>query len=344
MFALSRYLAAPCPASPAPAGPDEFRSRAYRFVGSHPDLRLPKDPSELAGLLDGPDGPVAHAVLDAPVERIALADHDGCRRAALVAAVTAGTGTVLASVRLVIRPGANKHQQPDLVSASLETAPGREAMIDLLAALWHAAHPTARAAAKAAQTVWLGTDPRDPASSLPADAAAVGAAYGLDVEVVRDANRRAREVATRLSGEPPDYVIVWTPHAAGTERALAAYEEATEDGEVVRLTEIASADALLELRLHLDDLGLADDPSTGPPDPARTPPTAGEERFYVKRQGSAIGDVMEDTTDCDHGQWGGDCRRKAPRAYKGIAAGEGIAPKALFKCKKCSKNRWRARF
>lgn len=341
MFALSRYLASPCPPASTTADPSAFRSTAYRFVGSTPDLRLPKDPSALGRVLQGEDGPIASAVLQTPSGRVPLADADGCRRAALVSAVGDGTAMALAAVTLTVRPGANKHQQPDLVDAALTTAAVRDAMVDLLAGVWTDALPEARAAWPGSSAVWLGTDPRDPAGTLPALVAALGPAYGLDVEVVRDASRRARQIAVRLADHPPDYVFVWARHAAGAERAVDAYEKATEEGEVIRLVETDPADALAELRLHLDDLGLADPPTTGT---GRTAPKAGEERFYVKGHGSAVGDVMIDVTDCGHGQWGSDCRRKAPRAAKGIAAGEGTAPAALFRCKKCTKHRWRARF
>lgn len=344
MFALSRYLVVPCPPVPGTADPSLFRSSTYRFVGSTPDLRLPKDPALLAKVLAGNDGPVACAVLTAPTGRVPLVEADGCRRAALISAVGDGYGQVLAAVTLTVRPGANKHRQPELADVSLTTAASGDAMVDLLAGLWTDALPTARAAWPGSPAVWLGTDPRDPAGALPARVAAVGPAYGLDVEVVRDASRRAREIAVRLADRPPDYVCVWAPHAAGAERAVDAYEKATEEGQVIRLVETDPADALVEMRMHLDDLGLADPPTDQPAGTARNAPEPGEERFYVKGHGSAVGDVMIDVPDCSHGQWGSDCRRKAPRAAKGIAAGEGTAPTALFMCKKCTKHRWRARF
>lgn len=344
MFALSRYLASPCPPASTTADPSAFRSTAHRFVGSTPDLRLPKDPAALSRILQGDGGPIASAVLHAPSGRVPLADADGCRRAVLLSAVGEAASTALAAVTLTVRPGKSKHQQPELVDAALATAADRDAMIDLLAGIWADALPEARTAWPGSSAVWLGTDPRDPAGPLPGQVAAVGPAYGLDVEVVRDASRRAREIAVRLADRPPDYVVVWAPHAAGTERAVDAYEKATEEGEIIRLVEADPADALVELRLHFDELGLADPPTAGPASTGRTAPKAGEERFYVKGHGSAVGDMMIDVTDCGHGQWGSDCRRKAPRAAKGIAAGEGTAPAALFRCKKCTKHRWRARF
>lgn len=304
---------------------------------------MPKDPSALSHVLDGADGQVARAVLESPLGRVPLAEVDGCRRAALVSAVRDGTNTVLAAVTLTVRAGKSRHEQPELVRVSLATATDPDAMIDLLALLWADALPEFRAACPGLSTVWLGNDPRDPASTLPADIAAVGAAYGLDIEVVRNAPRMTRELAVRLGQRPPDYVFVWAPHAAGTEQAVAAYEKATEEGEVFRIVEPDSQDALVELRLCLDELGLAALTSqTGGTD--RTAPQPGEERFYVKRYGSAVGDVMVDVQDCGHNQWGSDCRRKAPRAAKGIAAGENATLKALFRCKRCTKHRWRARF
>ena len=344
MFALSRYLASPCTRPSATADPSAFRSSSYRFLGSAPDLRLPKDPSALSPVLGGVDGAIVRAVLEAPSGRVPLADADGCRRATLVSAVGDGADTVLAAVTLTIRAGGNRYQQPEIVSVDVATATDRDGMIDLLARLWVDAVPEFRAAWHGSSAVWLGNDPRDPASTLPADVIAIGAAYGLEIEVARDAPRWSREIGIRLADGPPDYVFVWAPHSAGVERAIAAYENATEEGEVLRLVEVDPADVLVELRLCLDELGLADPPAAHRANADRTAPAPGEERFYVKGHGSAVGDVMIDVKDCGHGQWGSDCRRKAPRALKGIAAGEGATPRALFRCKKCTKHRWRARF
>jgi len=343
VFALSQYLATVCQAGPDAAEPAVFRSRAYRFAGSTPDLRLPKDPSALAKVLSGPDGASAHAVLSAPFGRVPLVGRpDGYRRAALLGAVTTAEATVLASVSLTIRPGAKQHQQPELVDASAVVASDRDSMIDMLAAHWADALPEARAAAAGASAVWLGSDPRNAGGRLLADAAAVSAAYGLDLEVVRDVPRMTKEIATRLGGRPPVYVVVWVPHAGAGDKALAAYQQATEEGQVVRLLEPAEPDAIVELRMQLDELGLAD--PTAPQAATRTPPAPGEERFYIKSHGSGVGDIMIDVADCGHGQWGADCRRKAPRALKGITTGEGVTPSTLFRCEKCSKHRWRARF
>ena len=190
--------------------------------------------------------------------------------------------------------------------------------------------------------MWLGNDPRSPGSPLHDSVRALGAVYGLDVEVVRDAHRRAREVAVRLADSPPAYLLSWTPHATGCEAALAAFEAASGEGQVIALVERNEADVLLELGLHLDDLGLAE------PAPETTavgdPPQPGEERFFIKGQGSRVGDVMITVLDCGHGHWGSDARRKAPRAYKGIWAQQGAPPTALFRCEKCTNHRWRARW
>ena len=344
MFALSRYLASPCTRPAATVDSSAFRSSSYRFVGSTPDLRLPRDPSALSLVLAGVDGPVARAVLEAPSGRVPLVDDDGCRRAALISAVVDGAGAVLAVVTLTVRVGTNRHQQPEIVDVNLTTAADRDSMIDLLARLWADALPEFRAAWRGLPAVWLGSDPRDPASTLPQDIVAIGAAYGLAIEVVRDAPRRTREIAVRLADRPPDYLFVWVPHTAGVAGVVAAYENATEEGEVLRLLEGDPADALVELRLCLDDLGLADPPTSQPASADRAAPASGEERFYVKWYSSAVGDVMIEVKDCGHDQWGGDCRRKAPQAAKGIAAGAGVGLTALFRCKKCTKHRWRARF
>jgi hypothetical protein len=174
--------------------------------------------------------------------------------------------------------------------------------------------------------------------------AGVSATFGLQTEVVKDASRHTRQIATRLGAGPPSYLLVWRPAARGVEPAIAAFRDASAEGELVELDEPTFADALLELRWALGDLGLIN----GPPEmdivPAMPPPAAGEERFYIKYRGSKTGDVMIDVADCGHGQWGSDVRRRAPRAYKGIIAGIGAVPRTLYRCAKCTKHRWRARY
>lgn len=340
MFALSEYLEAPC--TPSTADLQGLRSRVYRFRGSTPDLRLPKDPSGFVPLLAAPEGDAAWSALRAPQGRVSLYAPDGCRRIALVTAVAEAAGVALVRVTLTVVPPTGKHGQPVLADAVVEVARDRDAQLRLLTSLWEEADPAARTASGGAPAVWLGNNPKNPASPLPTAVQALGAAYGLDVEVVRDARRRSREVGVRLAQSPPAYLLTWTPHAAGCEAAVASFKAASEEGEVLVLLEREEADVLLELALLLDDLGLTDPAPDGPPD--TEPPQRGEERFFIKGKGSKVGDVMISVSDCGHGRWGSDSRRKAPRAYKGIWVQQGVPPTALFRCGKCSKHRWRARW
>lgn len=340
MFALREYLAAPCPVVAADL--TALRSRVYRFQGSVPDLRLPKDPSVLGAVLDGPDGDAAWLALSAPQGRVPLVGPVGLRRVALVAAVSEDAGVALACVVLTVVPPPGRHGQPQLAGATMSVERDRDGQVGMLAAVWAEADPAAHVAAGGEPAVWLGNDPRNPGSALHDSVRALCAVHGLAVEVVRDAHRRSREVGVRLAQSPPAYLLSWTPHAGGCEAALAAFEAASEEGQVLGLVERDEADVLLELRLCLDDLGLAE--PAAEPEVAADPPGRGEERFFIKGKGSKIGDVMIVVPDCGHGHWGSDARRKAPRAYKGIWAQQGASPTALFRCKKCTKHRWRARW
>ena len=101
---------------------------------------------------------------------------------------------------------------------------------------------------------------------------------------------------------------------------------------------------LVETRLALVQLGLAEPDTHAAIERARKAPADGEERFYVKVGGSKVGDMLIPVLDCGHGQWGSDARRKAPRAVMGVQHLEGASPRALHRCGKCAKHRWRARF
>ena len=128
------------------------------------------------------------------------------------------------------------------------------------------------------------------------------------------------------------------------ERLIRAFEAVTADGEVICLASDTYPDVLAEARLTLVQLGLAE-ASNGVSDKnTRVLPAAGEERFYVKVGGGKAGDVFVSVPDCGHGQWGSDLRRKAPRAVMGVEQLEGMRPKVLFRCARCTKHRWRARF
>lgn len=352
MFALSGLLSDPRPLREVPSGADgpdlrDVASMEVRFPARGVNaLRLPKDPSGVRPAMSGGgrDGALLWTALTDATVRIPLVEQDGVRRAALLAAVDPGGPPVLAAAVVAVRPGATRHAPAELASVGLRQADDIDAMLDMLAALHAEADPAARAAATGADAVWLGGNLAQQQGALAAVQGA-GACMGLRVEIVPDVHRRARQVGVRLAGAPPEYLIVWRPQAHGAEPAVDAYRAASAEGEVVVLDEPALPDALLEFRYALVDLGLAD--AEGPPsdDPAGEAPAAGEERFYVKTRGSKVGDVMASVADCGHGRWGSDVRRLAPRAWKGIAAGEGGAvPKALFRCALCKKHRWRARY
>ncbi|HEX3960592.1 MAG TPA: hypothetical protein VHZ03_28795 [Trebonia sp.] len=209
--------------------------------------------------------------------------------------------------------------------------------------------PQARSAAArgARRAVWLGGDvtvsAADPAWRSRIEA--VCAVAGLRAEIVEEPGRRVRSVRASLAaGAPPECLLVWQPKSRGTESLVGFYQELTAEGEIVTLTEPAFRDALACARPVLSELCFAG--AGGVPDGrvARIPPTAGEERFYIKVGGSKTGDVLVPVPDCAHGQWGSDARRKAPRAAMGVEMLEGIRPRALFRCARCTKHRWRARF
>lgn len=331
-------------------GPDlrEIASLELRFpIKGVNALRLPKQTAAAGAFLAacGPDQALLWTALTDPASRVPLAPAaiGGARRAAAVAAVEGPSGEVLAAAVLAVLPGASRHAPPELVSLELRQAADDDAMLDLLAWLWADADPAARAAAPGAAAVWLGGNLSTAAGAETAVSGA-GAAFGLVVEAVPDAHRRVRQVAVRLAEGPPEYLMVWQPHAYGTEDAVQAYRSATAEGEVIVLDEPALDDALLELRYALAEMGLAEAGGEPSPEAGRVPPKPGEERFYVKGRGSKTGDVMIDVADCGHGKWGSDVRRLAPRAYKGIWHGEGVAPKSLYRCASCGKHRWRARY
>jgi hypothetical protein len=191
--------------------------------------------------------------------------------------------------------------------------------------------------------MWLGGDPAALLAAGDVRIAGVCATFGLQVEVVRDAVRHVREVRTRIGDGPPSYLIVWRPAAAGLDGVLQTFHQASAEGELIELHEPQLPDALLELRWALADGVLVDGEPQGESH-APEMPTRGEERFYIKIGGNKIGDLMIEVGDCGHDQWGSDTRRRAPRAYKGIAAFVGVPPRALYLCAKCNKHRWRARY
>jgi hypothetical protein len=168
---------------------------------------------------------------------------------------------------------------------------------------------------------------------------------GLRAEIIEEPARRVRSVRTTLGGvADPGHLLVWQPKCRGAEQVVRSYRELCPDGEVIVLSGPTFPGALAEARLALIGLGLADPAIRGIPDGGRRLPAAGEERFYIKVGGSKAGDLLVPVPDCGHGQWGGDARRKAPRAVMGVERLEGARPRALFRCARCNQHRWRARF
>lgn len=352
MFALSRLLEAAVPVPAVPRVGDELDLRSlmgkeYRFpVPSVPAIRLPKNVVSLGDLVNasGPDAPFYWAALTSPVFRVPLLGPTPLRRAALLVACTDGSKATVALVNLAIQPGRRRHEPPELVEHVLTLAHDHEDMLDLLEQVWIEADPAARAAAGGAPALWLGGDPVAQHDGGDVRVASVCAALGLDAEIVRDASRHVRQIASRVSATPPAYLIVWRPAAQGIDSAIQVFRRASAEGQVIELHELTLPDALLELRWALVDLGLMESTPLEDAEPMKLPPEKGEERFYIKLGGSKAGDVMVEVADCGHGQWGSDVRRLAPRAHKGIASGVKSTPRALFRCSKCSKHRWRARY
>lgn len=318
----------------------------YRFaVPGVSAVRLPKQLELLERALAeaGDEASLLWVALSSPVHRVPLVAPKGERRVGLIGGGTDGEMLVAVEARLAILPGAKRYDPSELTAVTFGSARGVDAIVERLERLWLDAEPTARAAAGGPKALWLGGNPARELHRGDEHVRAVCAAFGMDGEVVSDASRHVREVRTRLGSKPPQYLIVWRPQAFGVEPAVAAFLDATE-GDVVELIEPSFDDALLELRWALCDRGLDGRPPADAMTSGTSQPASGEERFYIKHYGTKIGDRMIEVLDCGHGQWGGDKRSKAPRALKGIVAGSGVEPQALFRCAKCSKNRWRARF
>ena len=255
----------------------------------------------------------------------------------------------LAIVRVGLAVGASMHAQPAIQHASAVIETDLAAMAERLEHLFVDALPQTRSVALRAGTraMWLGGDrtvnSADPAWRDRIEAAC--AVMGLRVEIVEEPARRIRNLETSLgAASAPGYLIVWQGMCHNAERLIRSFEAVTADGEVIRLSAAAYPDVLVEARLALAQLGLSELGSTARIRDRRSMPVAGEERFYVKVGGSKVGDVLVSVPDCGHGQWGSDARRKAPRAVMGVEQLEGKRPKMLFRCAKCTKHRWRARF
>lgn len=255
----------------------------------------------------------------------------------------------LAIVRVGLAVGVSRYAQPvvHIASAVVETDPA--AMAERLEHLFMDALPQTRSEVlrTGKRAMWLGGD-RTVSSADPAWRDRIEAAFavmGLRVEIVEEPARRIRSLEASLgSATPPGYLVIWQSMCRNAERLTSAFEAVTADGEIIRLSAETYPSVLVEARLALAHLGLAEFSSVARIGDSRSMPVAGEERFYVKVGGSRAGDVLVTVSDCGHRQWGSDARRKAPRAVMGVEKLEGIRPKMLFRCARCTKHRWRARF
>jgi hypothetical protein len=366
-FELSALRAASVPPVRPPDSPDSpllagLAGREFRFaVPGAPAARLPRDSQATANLWKSISLPPQHGeaswssevwtALMAPASRIPLTPPAGCgQEFAVVSVVEAAARLpVLAIVRigLAARTGRYAHAVIDHASAAVESDP--DAMAHRLEALFIEALPQARSQALrgAARALWLGGD-RAVAAGCPVwrgQVEALCAVMGLRAEIVEEPARRVRSIRTALGDTATaGHLLVWQPKCRGAEQLVRSYRELCADGEVVVLSEATFPGALAEARHALIGLGLADPAIGEPSGSSRRPPVAGAERFYIKVGGSKAGDVLVPVADCGHGQWGGDARRKAPRAVMGLERLEGVRPRSLFRCARCTKHRWRARF
>jgi hypothetical protein len=368
MFELSALRAAPVRALMPPGDSDgpafaELRGREFRFaVPGVPAVRLPRDAQSLANLWKSISYPPADprdttwptavwTALMAPTSRVPLVAPAGCGHEFAVAAVVEieENASVLAITKVGMARGASKYAPPVIHHASAVVAEDLDVMVEQLEDLFVDALPQARSEGLrgARRAMWLGGDASvsavDPAWRNRIEAACV--VMGLRAEIIEEPARRIRSVGTGLgSAAAPDYLLVWQPMCRGAERLISTFENLSVEGEVVRLAEAAFPDVLIETRLALAQLGLAEPARVSGSQVSWSRPAACEERFYVKVGGRKAGDILMSVPDCGHGQWGSDARRKAPRAVMGVEELEGVRPKMLFRCAKCTKHRWRARF
>lgn len=367
MFELGALRAASVSVSGPPNGSDdsalmELAGRQYRFpVPAVPAARLPRDLSSLTALrericcsTDRADPTWRAAVwtaLVAPASVVPLIPFDGAGQefAAIAVVDRFGHAPALAVVRIALEPTASKWARATVVRATGNVVADPDVMAEELERLFADALPEARAtqAHSATRAMWLGGD-----CTVSADVPkwrtlveAMGAVMGLRIEVVEDPARRLRTVETALGeAAPPAYLLLWQSMSRGAERLIDLFSRVNPAGEVLVLAEADFQDALVESRLNLMELGLADPtPCTGNVS-NRPVPGGSEERFYIKVGGGKSGDALIDVPDCGHGQWGSNVRRKAPRAAMGVELLEGVRPTALFLCARCTKHRWRARF
>lgn len=315
--------------------------KEYRFpILGMPDIRLPKDVSALSQWLSGRDGAAGYAVLTSPTFLVPLRSDDEVRRVALIAVINDEAGPTVVVARLGVASGTTRFAPRTISGCIVQLATGREAIANLLEQMWFESDPIVQSQGAHSVAVWL-----SPGLSLPDGerrVSAIGAVYGYQLEFFRDANRHVKQVRARLGSPSPAAVIVWQPRGHGFDNALESYRGASAEGEVLELTELNFDDALLELRWALAELTSIDESAVAVTDGGV--PQPGDEKFYIKIGGSGVGDVMKEVTDCGHGQWGSDQRRKAPRADKGLGASVGRRPKTLYLCAICKKHRWRARF
>ncbi|WP_432824755.1 hypothetical protein [Dactylosporangium sp. CA-092794] len=339
----------------------ELAGREFRFaVPGIPPVRLPRDRQSLdniwktishppAGHAEAAWHPAVWTALTLPTTCIPLTPTQGADRAfASVATVDLPNRTpVLAIVKVSFAAMKSRFAPPVVATASATVVSGVDEMAEQLEELFVQALPQARSAAQRSsnKAIWLGGGSTVAAIDVTwrTRIEAMGAAMGLRIEIVEDPARHVRDVEANLGrATPPAYMLMWRSMSRGAERLVDTFCRICLDGAVVQFDEANFHDALVEARLALIEHGRAEPPING--GGGRRPPVAGEERFYIKTGGSKAGDRLVEVADCGHEQWGGDARRKAPRALMGVQRLEGVSPESLFRCAKCSKHRWRARF
>lgn len=305
-------------------------------------LKLPKDVTPLEQWLTGDEGNVGYAALYAPTFLVPLTSTGKPRRLALISLVSDTSGPTAVIVRVEVTPGATRFEHSVITGCDVQVARGQDLIAEFLEVMWLEADPVVGNQGHDGVALWLSPDLSRSGADAKSRISAIGAVYGYRLEYVRDASRHVGDVKSRLGDSTPELVIVWEPHGHALDGVLTSYRNASADGDVLELSEPVFQDALIELRLELADRAGADDSAVLVS--GSTVPQSGDERYYIKFRGSAVGDRMIEVKDCGHNKWGSDQKRKAPRADKGLGATVGARPKTLYKCAMCKKNRWLAKF
>ena len=286
----------------------------------------------------------------------ALGDPNDSRTVVLLGFFRAGNTAPVSMLRSFVRTSpADRKGIVNISALNCEWFLAPEDQMLELESVFRLADPRTRSAIHSVpgwprQAFWIGGSRSEP-SNLPDDwklqIRAVGAVRGLEIEVLEEPYRRLAEVLRAIRERRPDSVLVWDPYMSTTaERIVQEFEEVMEDGIEIRIDQGDLEDALVLARLELDEaLARWEVEQPGGNNAAEQPvlpPAAGEERYYRKHHGSAIGDIMVRRDDCEHDRW--ESTNKAPRAWKGIERMENVSPQVLFRCMRGGCKRWRARF